>query len=87
MVAFSWNCWNSTPSIQQYMSENDVSLVDLYATFERKVQSYANANNRDVILWDEVFTNVRPFLHCTSSKGPNFPPKQPPCFLLGSLHL
>ena len=58
VVAFSWDCWNSTDSIIKYMSDNNMTLTDLYAMFETKVHGFANNYNKDVISWDEVFCTI-----------------------------
>ena len=58
VVAFSWNCWNESEPIQEYMKLNNVSLVDLYAMFETRVHTFAAKFDRSVITWDEVFCTV-----------------------------
>ena len=58
VVDFSFNCWNNTPSIQQYMDQYNVTLYDLYSMFETNTFNILHKYNKKPIVWDDVFIEI-----------------------------
>eukprot|EP00466_Bigelowiella_natans_P014964 jgi/Bigna1/66779/fgenesh1_pg.2_\ len=57
-----YSCWNESRAIREYMAKHNLTLTDLYATFESKVHSIAAKYNKSVQSWDEVYVSAKEVL-------------------------
>jgi len=50
-----YGCWNNNSQILDYMNRNHMTTKDLFAKFEKSVSQMVLANNKTLVVWQDVF--------------------------------